>query len=104
MSDWFDDGGSGSPADVAALFDSAVPQLAARIITAGALCSFGTTSDGGAVSCTVTMDGRWKRAYFRNSEEAIDWMTGAAEAVEHESERPPASSGPRQRPRRRKQP
>lgn len=104
MSDWFDDGGSGSAVDVAALLDSDVPALTARIIGAGALCSFGTTGDGGALAVTVTWDGDWKRGYFRSSEEAIDWLTGAAEAVEALSEREAASPGSRKRGRGRKRP
>lgn len=104
MTDWFDDGGQGSPVDVPALLDSAVPALVGRCIVAGALVSMGTTSDGGAMSITVTLDGRWKRGYFRDTEEALDWLTGAAEAVELEAERLAASSGPRSRGRGRKRP
>ena len=98
MSDWFDAGGNGSPVDAGSILDSKVPELVARIITAGALVSFGTTSDGGALSCTVTLDGRWRRAYFRATEEALDWLTAAAEAVE--ADQPPASPGGRKRQRR----
>lgn len=102
--DWFDDGGTGSPVDVVALLDSDVPKLLGRCAMAGALVSFGTTSDGGAMSITVTLDGRWKRQYFRNSEEATDWLIGAVEAVELEAERLAASQGPRNRGRGRKRP
>lgn len=100
--DWFDEGGSGSPVDVEALLDSTIPKFVARIVTAGALVSMGTTSDGGAMSITVTLDGRWKRVYFREVEEATDWLTGAAEAVESAGQRPAASHGPRSRGRGRK--
>lgn len=97
---WFDDGGSGSSVDVAALMDSAVIDHIAGIIAAGALVSMGTTSDGGALGITVTLDGRWKRTYVRHTEEAVDWLTAARQAVELEADRPTASSAPRPRKRR----
>ena len=97
---WFDGSGNGSPVDVEALFDSGVPVLVGRIVQAGALVSLGTTSDGGAVAITVTLDGRWRREYFRESEPAQEWLTEAWNAVQAESERRPASSGGRKRARR----
>lgn len=97
---WFDEGGSGDPIDVLALFDSDAPALIAAIAGAGALVSIGTTSDGGALGVTVTLDGRWRRQYFRISEELCEWLKTALDAVTVESERPPASSGRRKRPRR----
>lgn len=80
--------------------DSGVPVLIWRIVGAGALVSIGRTSDGGALGITVTLDGRWRREYFRDSDEATDWLARAAQAVEDESERLAASSGPRKRQRR----
>lgn len=100
MSSWFDEAGSGSQVDVEALMDSGVPVLIWRIVGAGALVSIGRTSDGGALGITVTLDGRWRREYFRDSDEATDWLARAAQAVEDESERLSASSGPRKRQRR----
>jgi hypothetical protein len=97
---WFDEEGSGSPVDVLALMDSGVPETLWRIVAAGALVSIGRTSDGGALGITVTLDGRWKREYFRDSEDATSWLLTAAAAVEAEAERQPASSGRRQRSRR----
>lgn len=97
---WFDEDGSGSPVDVLALMDSGVPEVLWRIVSAGALVSLGRTSDGGALGITVTLDGRWKRDYFRDSDEAMSWLLVAAEAVEAEADRPAASSGSRRRTRR----
>lgn len=97
---WFDEGGSKSPVDVVALFDSAVPVLMAEVAAAGALVSFGTTSDGGAVGITVTLDGRWKREYFREAEAAQEWLAEALIAVRDDPGPPPAPSAPRQRRRR----
>jgi hypothetical protein len=97
---WFDEDGNGSEVDVAALMDSGVPEVLWRIVTAGALVSIGRTSDGGALGITVTLDGRWKRSYFRDAEDATDWLLKAAEAVEQEADRSPASSASRKRSRR----
>ena len=101
MSDWFDGSGNGVPVDVPALMDSEVPVLLARIVAAGAMVSVGTTSDGGACGITVTLDGRWRREYFRSSDEAASWLLEAVEAVEG-STALPASSGQRSRRRRQK--
>lgn len=100
MSDWFDEDGDGSAVDVEALMDSGVPQLLWEIVSDGALVSVGRTSDGGALGITVTMDGRWRRQYFRDSELATDWLIGARDAVRTAAERPAASSGKGRRNRR----
>jgi hypothetical protein len=99
MTDWLDEGGTGSAVDVAALMDSAAAELAWRVVGAGALLSFGRTSDGGALGVTVTIDGRYRREYFRNAEDLVDWLTGAAEFAEAMAEREPAGSGRRKRQR-----
>lgn len=99
MSDWFDGPGSGVPVDMAALWDSAGADLLWRCAAAGALVSVGTTSDGGACSVTVTLDGRWRRGYFRGTDELISWLTEAAEAIEAAT-RSDASPAPRRRSRR----
>lgn len=99
MPDWFDEGGHGDAVDVPAIMDSGAPEVLWRIVTAGALLSIGRTSDGGALGVTVTMDGRWRREYFRDSDELVSWLLGAAEAVEAEAGRAPASSARRKRQR-----
>ena len=100
MTDWLDGGGSGSQVDVAAVMDSAAGDLAWRVVQAGALLSFGRTSDGGALGVTVTIDGRYRREYFRAADELVDWLTGAAEYAESVAE--DASSAPRRRSRGRR--
>lgn len=97
MSDWFDGSGNGQPVDVAALMDSGVPTFIAGIVAAGALVSIGTTSDGGALGVTVTLDGRWRREYFRDSEACCEWLSAALEAVTAGTRGPAAPSGPRRR-------
>lgn len=90
--DWFEGGGSGSEVDLAALFDSEVPTKLRDLAALGALVSLGTTRDGGALSVTVTMDGRWRRGYFRESEEALEWLDAATLAVAAAASRQSASA------------
>lgn len=99
MTDWLDEGRSGSAVDVPALMDSKAADLAWRVVAAGALLSFGRTSDGGALGVTVTIDGRWRREYFRTTEELVDWLTGAADYAESTIDPPDASSAQRKRTR-----
>lgn len=99
MTDWLEEGGTGSAVDVAKLMDSDAGELAWRVVQAGALLSFGRTSDGGALGVTVTIDGRWRRDYFRDTEELVHWLAGAAEYAEEEAERVAASPSRRKRQR-----
>lgn len=96
--DWFDGGGSGSPCDIPALLDSEPVQSALfAMLAAGALVSLGATSDGGALGLTVTVDGRWRREYFRDTDELRSWLAEALPAVRQACES--ASSARRKRPR-----
>lgn len=97
--DWFDEGGSGSPCDVERIMDSDVPALLWSLVANGALVSLGTTSDGGALACTVTLDGRWRRVYVRDSDDLVAWLNAALKAVCSVGRPQPASSGRRSRPR-----
>lgn len=81
MGDWFDGGGSGVPVDVLALFDGPSGNCLFDVVATGALVSVGLTSDGGAVGVTVTLDGRWRREYFREAETLTNWLQDAAAAV-----------------------
>lgn len=102
MTDWFDVGGSGQPVDVPALFDGPSAEGVYALVQMGALVSLGTTSDGGALGVTVTVDGRWRREYFREAEELLGWLAEALPAVrlELEGKARTASSATRRRPRR----
>lgn len=104
MSDWLDGGGNGSTVDVSALLDSNAADNAWRVVQAGALLSFGRTSDGGALGVTVTIDGRWRRDYFRDAEELTEWLSGAADYAEAEQQAEAASPARRKRPRRSREP
>lgn len=100
MSDWFDQGGSSSPVDVTLLLDSHGFQMLNACIEAGALVSIGKTSDGGALAITITVDGRWRREYFRDPEQLGLWMEEAMPPVLAACERRSASSGGRADSRR----
>ena len=99
VSDWFDGGGNGSPVDVPQLLDCEATTGLYEVVGMGALVSLGTTSDGGALGVTVTVDGRWRRAYVRNPEDLAAFVKEALDAVTTLLASPTASSGPRKRPR-----
>lgn len=102
MSDWFDAGRSGSPVDVEALLDGAGGEGLHALVGMGALVSLGLTSDGGALGVTVTVDGRWRREYFRSADDLDTWVVEALPAVRAALDAAAASSerGSRQRRRR----
>jgi hypothetical protein len=99
MPDWFDGNGTGGKCDVVALLDSAAGEMITQLVSTGALVSLGVTSDGGALALTVTVDGRWRREYFREVEPLELWLTEAVPAVRAAIEARPASSAPRSRQR-----
>jgi hypothetical protein len=103
--DWLDGGGSGGAVDVHELAGQNGPWKGLLdIVQAGALVSLGTTSDGGALGVTVTVDGRWRRDYFRNADELTAWIAEAIPGVEAASTSDRPSAAQRERPRRRRAP
>jgi hypothetical protein len=100
VSDWFDGGGSGAPVDVPALLDSEATGVLYEMVGLGALVSMGTTSDGGTLGITVTVDGRWRRSYVRNAEDLAAFVSEALPAVRAACGARGASSAPRSRQRR----
>jgi hypothetical protein len=100
--DWFDGNGNGSGIDVAELLEGLPAKAVSDLVAAGALVSIGTTSDGGALGVTVTVDGRWRREYFRQADELLAWLAEALPAVEaaRGSSRPSSASGGAPRRRR----
>lgn len=100
MDDWFDGAGNGNAVDVAALLDSdSMPRLI-DLVAAGAMVSLSRTSDGGALGVTITVDGRWRREYFRTAETLDEWTELAMAPVHEALERRAASGEPRTRQRR----
>lgn len=106
---WLDGGGSGSAVDVNELLaDAQLVAGLADIVAAGALLSLGTTSDGGALGITVTVNGSWRREYVRNADELklylAEAVPGVSDLLAAEGRQAPArdaSAAPRGRSRRR---
>lgn len=101
MSDWLDGNGNGARIDVPKLLDSTAGSGLAELVAAGALVSMGLTSDGGALGVTVTVDGRWRRDYFRDEDELGLWLAEAIPAVRAAKGLDSAPSVPRPRSRTR---
>lgn len=97
--DWFEGGGSGSRVDVAALLDGKGWEMLQEMLSAGALISLGLTSDGGALGLTITVDGRWRREYFREAGQMELWCEEAIAPVTEAALARSASSVQRQRQR-----
>jgi hypothetical protein len=101
MADWFDGNGNGSAVDAAEILSPLVIQGFTELVGAGALVSAGMTSDGGALAFTVTVDGRWRREYFRDAAELATWIGEALPAVHEARGTSRPSSVPRGRTRSR---
>jgi len=67
---------------------SSVAELLIDIISKGALVSMGLSRDGGALACTVTLNGEWDREWFRTEEELVEWMAEAADLVSEMTAQP----------------
>lgn len=95
--DWFDGAGSGQRVDAVAILTSHPGEGIAALVDAGALVSLSMTSDGGALGVTVTVDGRFRREYFRNEDDLNTWLAEAIPAVQaaRGSTVPPARNGQR---------
>jgi hypothetical protein len=98
--DWFEGGGNGQAIDVPKLLDSKAGEAIHALVAAGALVSMGLTSDGGALGVTVTVDGRWRRDWFRTEEELEAWIAEALPAVMAARGTASPSGAPRTRQRR----
>jgi hypothetical protein len=98
--DWFDGGGSGSPVDVRALLDDEAVGALWDVVQLGALVSFGTTSDGGTLGITITVDGRWRRTYVRDADDLATFVSEALPAVASAVQAGGASSARGKRSRR----
>jgi hypothetical protein len=106
---WLQGGGNGNAVDVVELLsDAQLVKGFAEMVAAGALVSLGTTSDGGALGITVTINGEWRREYVRSHDELAAYLAEAVPGVTDElaasgRQAPPrdASAAPRGRSRRR---
>jgi hypothetical protein len=101
---WLDGGGNGHSVDVVELLDATAAKGVAEMVGAGALVSLGTTSDGGALGITVTVDGEWRREYVRNAEELLAYLAEAVPAITDLLAAARPSAAKQTRPRRRRAP
>lgn len=99
---WINGGSSKGAVDVHEVLGSGATKGLFDMIEAGALVSLGTTSDGGALGITVTIDGEWRREYVRTLEEVELYLAEAVPAVVELAGGPRPSAAPRQRARRSK--
>lgn len=97
---WLDGGGNGNAVDVHDTIDAVATKALFDLVQLGALVSMGTTSDGGALAVTVTVDGKWRRDYFRSTDELTAWLAEAVPAIEELTGGRSPSAAPRSRARR----
>lgn len=102
--DFLDGGGSGKAVDVHEAVGPEAMKGLLEMVEAGALVSLGTTSDGGALAITVTVDGRWRREYVRSADEVLTYLAEAVPAITDLLAGARPSAEPRGRPRRRRAP
>jgi hypothetical protein len=81
VNDWFDGDRGNALVDVVEMMSEGADVNLFRCVQSGALISVGMTRDGGAVSVTVTLDGKWRREYFHDANQLTLWSEAAAEAV-----------------------
>lgn len=98
---WLEGGGNGHAVDVVGMFDTSATKGLLEMVEAGALVSLGTTSDGGALGITVTVDGEWRREYVRNAPELMAYLAEAVPGVTDALAGSRPSADVRKRPRRR---
>lgn len=99
---WLNGGGNGSACSPVEMVDAKASKGLMQIVEAGALLSMGTTSDGGALGITVTIDGEFRREYVRTADELAAYLAEAVPAVEDMLAASRPSAGQRGRPRRRR--
>lgn len=99
---WLKGNGNGGAIDVTELLgDVDAAKALCELVQLGPLVSLGTTSDGGALGVTVTVDGEYRRDYFRNRDELMAWLAEAIPGVEAAISTPRPSAAGRSRSRRR---
>lgn len=98
---WLAGGGNGARVDVTELLgDQVAAKALCELVELGPLVSLGVTRDGGALGVTVTVDGEWRRDYFRNRDELLAWIAEAIPGVEEAMGDARPSAAPRKRARR----
>jgi len=75
--------------DLASLLDATTSELLQELVALGALVSFGTSKDGGALSVHVRCGDVKNREWFRVDEELHTWLRDGVIALN-----PPEAGGP----------
>lgn len=68
---------SSARVDLACLLDATTSELLIDLLASGALVSFGTSRDGGALSVHVRCGEVKNREWFRNDDELHTWLRDA---------------------------
>ena len=84
--------------DPATFIDASATEYIASLVAAGCLVSIYRTSDGGALGCSVTLDGETEKEYHRVPEELVEWLREVDEAVANVPPSAPSGKRPRKRP------
>lgn len=99
MTDWFDAAGGSNPVRVLSVVGASVTDTLLDFVQSGAMVTLATTSDGGALGVTITVDGRWRREYFRDADDLERWLEEGTKAILAACEARLASSARRRRQR-----
>lgn len=83
--------------DIAACLDNVATEHIATLVACGCLVSLFRTSDGGALGCSVTLDGESEKEYHRLPEELHEWLAEVVQAVEASPAPAPSVKRPRKR-------
>lgn len=97
--DFFAGGSSASPVEIPAVLAGTALAALFELLELGALVSFGTSRDGGTLSCTVTHEGEWVRGWFRSEAELALWLQDGTAAVDQRVRSASNGSRPRNRGR-----
>jgi len=74
-------GGAGPLVDLESLLDATTLELLRDLVGLGGLVSFGTSRDGGALSCHVRCGEVRERDWFRLDDELHVWLSEGVEAL-----------------------
>lgn len=80
--------------DLASLLDATSMEHLIDLVALGALVSFGTSKDGGALSVHVRCGDVKNREWFRSDEELHDWLSEGVTALREVESRGPSNVKP----------
>lgn len=80
--------------DLACLLDATTTELLIELVACGALVSFGTSKDGGALSVHVRCGDVKNREWFRTDDELHEWLRDGVIALGGSSSEGPSNVKP----------